>query len=166
MAEDRQDEAREQAGPDGLGGARPDGVRREVDLPGDVDDVWVALTDPDHVRAWFGAAVSWDVEPGATVAIGEADDGAAPREGRVEEVDPGRLLRFRSWPVGGGAGSGASVVTYVLAPTPLGTHLVITERPLPPFRPGATALAASGGGWDVRLVGLWLGLTARPRCRA
>ena len=164
MAEDRQDEAREQAGPDGLGGARPDGVRREVDLPGDVDDVWVALTDPDHVRAWFGAAVAWDVEPGATVAIGEADDGAPPREGRVEEVDPGRLLRFRSWPADGGAG--ASVVTYELEPRPGGTRLVITECPLPAPRAVATALSSCGQGWDVRVVGLWLGLTVRLRCRA
>ena len=166
MAEHRQHEADGQDRGASDGAAVPEAVRREVDLASEVDDVWAALTDPQQVGAWFGAEVAWEVEPGAPLTIGEADDGAAPREGRVEEVDPGRLLRFRSWPVDGGAGSGASVVTYVLAPTPLGTHLVITERPLPPFRPGATALAASGGGWDVRLVGLWLGLTARPRCRA
>lgn len=164
MAEHRQDDAAGQDVGEQDGGAPPDAVRRAVDLPGDVDDVWAALTDPEQVGAWFGAAVAWEVEPGAPLTIGEADDGAAPREGRVEEVDPGRLLRFRSWPVGGGAG--ASVVTYELEPLLRGTHLVITERPLPSPGRGVTALASCAGGWDVRLVGLWLGLTLRPRCRA
>ena len=166
MAEQREGDARGQDEREAHGGADAgdDAVRREVDLPGEVDDVWAALTDAGQVAAWFGAAVAWEVEPGAPLSIGEADDGAAPREGRVEAVDPGRMLRFRSWPVDGGAG--ASVVTYELRPLPGGTHLVITERPLPPPLPGVSARASCGSGWDVRLVGLWLGLTVHARCWA
>lgn len=150
-------------GAPGDGGAAGPGVVREVDLPADVDDVWDALTDAGRVDAWFGAPVEWAMEPGAPMRVGRGDDGSAPRDGRVDEVEPGRRLRYQWWPADGGGG--ASAVTYELEPHPGGTRLVITELPTPRATPGA-ALASGGGGWDVRIIGLWLGFGAGLRCRA
>ena len=151
--------------PEGAGPAPAEAptVTREVDLPADVADVWEALTSPPLIGAWFGATVEWALEPGAPMRVGRGDDGAAPRQGVIDEVEPAHRLRYRWWP-SDGAGA-TTAVTYELEPRPGGTRLVITELPVP-----ATARAAlsAGGGvrWDLRVVGLWLGLHARPRCRA
>lgn len=147
----------------GGGGAGGAVVIREVDLPADVDDVWDALTDPGRVEAWFGAPVEWVMEPGAPMRVGRGDDGSAPRHGRIDEVEPGRRLRYRWWPTD--EGRAASAVTYELEPHPGGTHLVITELPAPRTTPHA-AHALGGAGWDLRVIGLWSGFSAGLRCRA
>ena len=111
----------------------------------------------------FGAPIEWEIRPGGALHVGEGDDGAPARHGRVDDVRPGRLLRFRWWPDDGtGAGS---AVTYELEPRPGGTHLVITEVPVPVAAVGAARASASSP-WDVRVVGLWVGCHAGLRCRA
>ena len=148
----------------GPGPAEAPTVTREVDLPAEVADVWDALTSPPLIGAWFGAAVEWALEPGGPMRVGRGDDGAAPRHGVVDEVEHGRRLRYRWWPSDGPGD--ATAVTYELEPLPAGTRLVITELPVETSAQRAALTAAGGVRWDVRVVGLWLGLHARPRCRA
>lgn len=156
-----------EVGVPGTAGDAPAGgptVTREVELPADAADVWDALTTPRLVGAWFGAAFEWELEPGAPLRVGRGDDGASPRHGTVEEVEPGRRLRFRWWP-SDGAGA-ATAVTYELEPLPGGTRLVITELPVPVSAPRAALAAGGASRWDVRVIGLWLGFHARRRCPA
>ena len=40
-------------------------IERQVTLPVARQEVWEALTEPDRLRAWFGARVEWDLRPGA-----------------------------------------------------------------------------------------------------
>lgn len=157
-------------------------VVREIELPASTDEVWEALTDPERIEGWFGATVEWELRPGGAVTFtggphdgAEGSDGRWTRTGRIDEVSPGRLLRFRWWPSGehrpgddDGNDDGVSAVRYDLDPVPGGTRLVVTETLLavPSARlsaaPGATATSQQRGlavctPWDVRLVALWLG---------
>ena len=137
-------------------------VERSIDLPAEVDEVWGALTDPERVERWFGAAVAWDLRPGGEVRVGPGDDGTPSRRGEVEEVVDGRRLRFRWWPDPSG-GDDASAVTYELTPHDGGTRLVVTEVPLaaPVAGRPQPASASAGSTWSLRLVGLWLGCHTR-----
>lgn len=144
-------------------------VVRSVDLPAGQDEVWQAVTEPDRVGRWFGAPVSWDLRPGGEVVVGPGDDGAAPRIGEVDEVLAGHRLRFRWWTGPGGRRDDERVVTYELLPLPEGTRLVVTEAPVPTAgaaRASAASRACSTApGWDLRLVGLWLGCHTRALVR-
>lgn len=131
-------------------------VERELVVPVPATELWEALTDPGALESWFGASVEWDLRPGGPARFEGGEDGA--RDGRVEEVDPARRLRFRWWPEGG-EDEGASEVTYELDDSPDGdsTRLVVTERPLSPAgSPAASASAAAHWtAWDGLLLGVW-----------
>ncbi|HEY3810874.1 MAG TPA: SRPBCC domain-containing protein [Acidimicrobiales bacterium] len=149
-------------------------IRRQVVVPVSPERLWDALTDPDQVSGWFGARVEWRLEQGGPARF-VTDDGRE-REGRVEAVRPGRHLRFRWWPAGGGADPAGdlSEVSYVLEPVEEGTRLTIQERQIAEPAVGgsgdaqACAAGASGSGagasgsgwtdWDRRLVGAWAGV--------
>jgi uncharacterized protein YndB with AHSA1/START domain len=57
-----------------------------------VDDVWRALTEPQHLRAWFPDGVDSDWRVGATLTFGPA--GAATFTGEVLVVEPPNVLEF------------------------------------------------------------------------
>jgi uncharacterized protein YndB with AHSA1/START domain len=107
---------------------------RAVTLPGDTDSVWRAITEPDAVEGWFGARVEWDLRPGGRARFGFGSSGGEVREGVVDDVQPGRSLRFRWWPASGGQ---VSEIAYELEAGEDGTLLTVTER-----RIGAVAPAA------------------------
>jgi uncharacterized protein YndB with AHSA1/START domain len=143
-------------------------VERQVTLPVPRQDVWEALTEPGRVAAWFGAHVEWDLHPGGIARF--RDEDGSQREGVIDTVAAGQILRFRWWP--DGSGGPESEVTYTLEDVPDGTRLTVTEAPTatpaetPTEAPaGAKACAIAGGSehgqWDLRLVGLWLQAVAR-----
>jgi uncharacterized protein YndB with AHSA1/START domain len=140
--------------------------RRAVTFPASTESVWHAITDPGAVADWFGARVDWDLRPGGRAhfhpaAPDGAGDGAGgpsegagdgpaygagagggdgggggARDGVIEDVEPGRILRFRWWP--SDADEDVSEVAYELRPAEEGTILTVTERRLPaPSEPGA-----------------------------
>jgi uncharacterized protein YndB with AHSA1/START domain len=100
-------------------------IERHTTMPVSTEELWEALTDPDLVEDWFGGTVVWTLEPGGELHVNE-DDGTQ-REGSVDEVNPGRLLRFTWWPTGDE--DRRSEVTYVIEPDEAGSLLTITERP-------------------------------------
>jgi uncharacterized protein YndB with AHSA1/START domain len=121
-------------------------ILREVVVPAGPDELWDFLTDPSLCEEWLGGRLEWEVETGSSLRFVPAvpDDGA-PREGRVDEVDPERLLRFTWWPAHGN--DVATEVTWVLAPGPDGgTLLTVREAPL--VATGALTQATSSA-WTV-----------------
>jgi uncharacterized protein YndB with AHSA1/START domain len=132
-------------------------VTRSVDVEAGADEVWSALTDPDLRGRWLD------------------DEDATSRTVRFDEVDSGRRLVWTWWRPGDEPG--ASTVEVVLAPTTVGTRVIVTETlpavtAAPSGRTGfgasgatASALAATGGvphgtalgrAWSLRLLGLEL----------
>src|SRR5262245_13853590 len=101
-------------------------VERSVDLDASPDDVWRALTEPDELATWFGPEADLDARPGGRGRF--VDDDGCVRWAVVDQVRPGERLEMRWWPEGDDPGAGASVVTFVVAPSGSGTRLIVTER--------------------------------------
>jgi uncharacterized protein YndB with AHSA1/START domain len=124
-------------------------VTRTVDVDAGVEEVWSAISDPEQRSHWLD------------------DDDARARELRVDRVDAGRRLVWTWWRRGDEPG--ASRVEIVVAPTPAGTRVVVTETvtesfAAPTLRARATGRSASvdpvtlrpGDRWSYRLLGLEL----------
>jgi uncharacterized protein YndB with AHSA1/START domain len=56
------------------------------------EKVWRALTEPEHLRAWFPQRIEGGWEPGATLEF--VSEGQGSFEGQVVAVDPPRTLEF------------------------------------------------------------------------
>ena len=118
-------------------------VTRAVEVEAGVDEVWSTLSDPELRALWLD------------------DDDARSRELRLDEVDDGRRLVWTWWRPDDQ--SGASAVEIVLAPTPGGTRVTVTETLASArvgnagtsARPGPATLRA-GDRWTYRLLGLEL----------
>lgn len=123
-------------------------VRREIEVPASVDEVWRALTEPARLAEWFGRADGFEARAGAET-IFRWGDGEA-RRAVVDEVDAGRLLAFRWADVAEPAAE--SRVEIELGEIEAGTRVTVTE----------TALAASAriGEWSVAVAVLALLLGA------
>jgi uncharacterized protein YndB with AHSA1/START domain len=103
-------------------------IQRHVVLPVEPEQVWEDLTDPEAVGQWMGTTVEWKLSPGGAARF--LDHDGTTRLGRVEEVVPGRRLRFQWWPDGQGEDAQISEVTYDLEPDSDGTALTVTECPV------------------------------------
>ncbi|HET7523781.1 MAG TPA: SRPBCC domain-containing protein [Acidimicrobiales bacterium] len=162
---------------DSMTGPAP--IRRRLTVPAAHDRVWGAITDPGQMQGWFGGEMDWSLEPGAPLSY-RGDDGEL-RHGRVEEIRPGRRLRFVWWPVDdnghplgldGEATEATEVteVTYLVEPVPDGTALTIQEKPMgagaPQARASAAQRRAGWDDWDSRLAGAWVNLSAGTRTGA
>lgn len=121
-------------------------VQRHVVVPADADRLWQALTDPDEAGAWLGGELDWTVEEGEPLRF--TPDRPGPdepvREGRVEAVEPGRYLRFRWWPAGGGPET-ESEVAYVLEPAVDDETILTVEET--PVLASASACASTSAAW-------------------
>jgi uncharacterized protein YndB with AHSA1/START domain len=138
-------------------------VERNVDLDASPAEVWRALTEPDELVAWFGPDVELDLRPGGRGRF--VDDDGSARRAVVDEVHQGERLVLRWWPEGDDPGAGASVVTFVVAPTGSGTRLVVTERLVARASTASlqAAAAAARTAWMWRLDLLLLRLAAVAR---
>lgn len=148
-------------------------VQRRVVVPVDPDRLWQALTDPDEAGIWLGGDLDWAPEEGRSLRFtpagaggpavgGDQASGARSRpggppgtvrepvrEGRVEEVVPGRYLRFVWWPEDGAPDS-ASEVVYSLEPLDTDgpssegvTILTVEETPAVPIGSASASATAS-----------------------
>ncbi|HEY2331210.1 MAG TPA: SRPBCC domain-containing protein [Acidimicrobiales bacterium] len=116
-------------------------VRELVDPP---ETVWLALTEPDRLQAWFPCGIvtdGWRV--GAELTFPFPDDVGMTLSGVVLELDRPRLLAY-TW--------GDETLRFELSPLPSGgTRLVLSDE-LP-----ASFAARNAAGWEVcldRLTGL------------
>jgi len=107
-------------------------VRRSIVVPSHPADVWGALTDPERLRAWFGAGVELDARSGGEVRAVWPD--GARSVGSVELADEAARLVFR-WRRIDGVGFGSRVgaatrVSFELEPVEDGTTVSVTEEPV------------------------------------
>ncbi len=117
-------------------------IHREAEYPVSPDELWRAVTEPEHLDEWFGGHVDWEPTPGSPFTFVEVD--GARWSGVVTDVDPGRTLRFTWWPEDDP--HDASTVGFEIEETADGSGLRITETP--------TALAARPRFWGCRASSL------------
>lgn len=123
-------------------------------LPGEPEQVWRALTEPDGLRGWFPCSIEaerWRVGAALTFRFpGNADFST---EGVVLECEPPRVLaylwgeetlRFELVAAGGPDASGASAATGGSADE-RGTRLVMTDELAAPIA------ARNAAGWHLCL---------------
>jgi len=103
-------------------------VRREIVLPVERERAWALLTEPAELREWLADEVELEPEEGAPVRAVWLASGEE-REGVVEEVEPGRRLRFRWDDDRTGI---PSRVEWLLDEVPGGTRVRVLETPLVP----------------------------------
>lgn len=133
-------------------------VRRVTRLPVGPDRLWPVLTEPSHASRWLGGRMQWEVTPGSPLRFEPDDD--RRYDGRIDAVEPGRLVRWTWWPADDE--QAASEVTWTLEPDgDEGTELTVTETPA---AASACATTASTGRWtddDDMLLAAWAGSSAR-----
>jgi len=69
-------------------------VERELEVPGEPEEAWEAVADPERLGDWLGGDVEFEPEPGGEFHISFDDD--SERTGFVEEIDPDGH-RFAFW---------------------------------------------------------------------
>lgn len=120
--------------PDGTEPHRVERVERRVVVPAPAYAVWQALTEAEHLSAWFGGAVELDAFPGGQIAVTQ---GGRRRRGIIVDLEPGRRLAVRWLPAHHPVGfvwepdptpPGVSgEVTFTLEPAGGGTALTVVE---------------------------------------
>ncbi len=112
-------------------------------LPQPPEKVWRAITEPEHLAAWFPTTIEGDRAAGAKLHFVFPDDAATAVDGEMLAYDPPRVLEF-SW--GGEPQGGPEVLRFELLPDGPGTLLMFTDT----FDELGKA-ARDGAGWHVCL---------------
>ena len=99
-------------------------VRFVRHYPRPVEKVWAALTDPERLADWMGAA---NVEPFVGGRFDLMTESIHGSTGAVRVWDPPRVLEF-SW---SNTHSRDAVIRYELTPEGDGTRLVLSHRGMP-----------------------------------
>jgi uncharacterized protein YndB with AHSA1/START domain len=105
-----------------------DGQLEEVDgtwrlrftrvLPHSPETVWRALTEPEHLEAWFPATIEGERASGAALRFRHLDADLPPLEGEMLACEPPSLLEF-SW--------GEDTLRFELEPHESGTELTLID---------------------------------------
>jgi uncharacterized protein YndB with AHSA1/START domain len=127
-------------------------VRMEDRYDTDIDDLWLALTDPSRLARWI-AEVKGDLRVGGEVHATFTSGWEGP--GRVDVCEPPRHLRVTMAP---GQGEDETTIEAELVSEGDQTRLVIEERGLP-----LGEIAAHGAGWQAHIEDLAAHLAGRER---
>lgn len=92
-------------------------VRYKRRFPHPPSRVWRALTEPEHLAAWFPTTIDGERVAGAQLVFRFTDMDLPPMEGEILTFEPPSLLEFR-W--------GPDLLRFELAPDGEGTVLVLT----------------------------------------
>lgn len=130
-------------------------VRRTIRIAAPVEAVWAAVTEPEHVSAWFGETRLDGAGAGATGTMCFPGYGAIPL--RVEAFDPPRSVTY-AWNNDDAGGlpdrfddSRATVFTFELEPVDGGTRLSVVETGFERTSDPLGNLEDHRGGWDSEL---------------
>jgi uncharacterized protein YndB with AHSA1/START domain len=122
-----------------------------VDAP--VDRAWRAFTEPRQREAWMPDHVeAFEATPGGRVAT-RMDDHGDPVEGKVEEVDEHRLLR---WTEGAGILPWPTEITVTFESAETGTRITIVHAGFAEGPEGDNELEGHTRGWDRLIADLTL----------
>jgi uncharacterized protein YndB with AHSA1/START domain len=88
---------------------------RHLDHP--VEKVWRAITEPEHLAAWFPGTMEGERRAGAPLTF-HFPAPAEPMAGEMVVFDPPRCMELR-W--------GVDVLRFELSPAGAGTQLVVTD---------------------------------------
>ncbi len=107
-----------------------DAIEREVLIDAPAERVWQVLTEAGFLGTWFGSGTpaQIDLRPGGRLVLDHGVHGALL--GRIERVEPPRLLSFR-WSQGGPGEEPtegtATLVQFQLVPVGTRTRLRVRE---------------------------------------
>jgi uncharacterized protein YndB with AHSA1/START domain len=88
-------------------------------VPHPPEKVWRALTEPEHLEAWFPTTIEGELVAGAQLLFSHRDDAAPPSRGEMIAFEPPRLLEF-TW------GDGDRL-RFELKPEQSGTGLTLVD---------------------------------------
>lgn len=114
------------------------------------DKVWRALTEAEHLEAWFPTTIEGERRAGAALRFAFRDNDAPPIEGTMLSYDPPRLLELR-W-------GNDETLRFELAPEADGTRTLLTFSTT--FAELGKA-ARDAAGWHVCLDALAANLDGR-----
>jgi uncharacterized protein YndB with AHSA1/START domain len=124
-------------------------VRYVRQLPHPPSRVWRALTEPEHLAAWFPTTIDGERATGAKLVFRFTDIDLSPMEGEMLTFEPTSLLELR-W--------GPDVLRFDLEPDGKGTALTFTATMVELGK-----AARDGAGWHTCLDLLSYNLTGeRP----
>jgi uncharacterized protein YndB with AHSA1/START domain len=129
------------------GGERPV-LRFERRLPKPPATVWQALTEDEHLDAWFPTTIEGDRAAGAALTFGFREMDLSPMEGEMRVFEPPSLMEL-TW--------GGDVLRFELSPDGEGTALALIVE-MEEFG----KLARDGAGWHVCLDRLSQSLAGEP----
>jgi uncharacterized protein YndB with AHSA1/START domain len=112
-------------------------LRFERTLAHPPEKVWRALTEPEHLEAWFPTTIEGGLEAGAELRFRHRHRDLPLMEGEMIACDPPLLLEFR-W--------GPDMLRFVLEPDGAGTRLTLTDT-----LEDLGKAARDGAGWHVCL---------------
>jgi uncharacterized protein YndB with AHSA1/START domain len=123
-------------------------LRFTRDFAHPVDRVWRAVTEREHLAAWFPTTIDGDRAPGALLTFVFPEGRAPPMAGTVVVCEPCSVFEFR-W-------GAADVIRLEVLATEDGTRLTLTHT----FREHGKA-ARDAAGWHVCLDALSASLAGR-----
>jgi uncharacterized protein YndB with AHSA1/START domain len=103
-------------------------IEREIVIDAPVSRVWAALTEAEHLGAWFGDdGAEVELYPGGAVVLRWKEHGVF--HSRIERIDPMRSLSMRGsyLPDEEPRPGNSTVVEFTLTPEGDGTHLRVVE---------------------------------------
>ena len=131
-------------------------VRRTIVIAASLENVWAAVTEPEHISRWFGQAAFDGSGVGARGTLTFPDYGAVPL--RIEALDAPRRVSYR-W--GNDDASGqlpdevddehSTVFTFTLEEVPEGTRLTVVETGFETTSDPIANLESHRTGWNDEL---------------
>ncbi len=141
----------------------PDRIERELVIATPRERVWAALTEPEHLSAWFGTSAEVDLRPGGALTFTWTPrdaSGGAPHTNyaMVEVVDRPHRFVFRWRPFAGYEAlplteGPVTRVEFTLDEHPEGTRLRVVESGFANLPPELRRRQHEGNtqGWDREL---------------
>jgi uncharacterized protein YndB with AHSA1/START domain len=87
-------------------------------LPHPPEKVWRALTEPEHLEAWFPTTIEGELAPGAPLRFQHRNAPLEPMEGEMITYETGSVMEFR-W--------GSDTLRISLEPDGSGTRLTLVD---------------------------------------
>jgi len=137
----------------------PDRIERELVIAIPRERVWAALTEAQHLSAWFGTSAEVDLRPGGALTfVWAASGGAHTNHALVEVVDRPHRFVFRWRPFAGYetlplTEGPATRVEFILEEHLQGTRLLVVESGFASLPPALRRIQHERNtqGWDREL---------------